>query len=651
MTRNQIGLLAVAIAAAAVVVLILEDRPSSPDAITGGAAAVGLQEGGEAPPSAPSSRAAPPPIRPTSLVAGTGSVAGTVVDDANAPIPGATVEVAGASELRTDSLGGFLATHLEGPTCDLFVEAPGFAWRALRAVRVEPGRVVETRIALEPRPDWLGRAVDDADQPVGGADVVVRFGRLGGFGQNVTAREVLRTSDERGWFSFPGGEPGVTLLSVGARKEGVGTGTNRNLTFAGPTDVVTVKLRPTRKLALKFVPQDGSPPPADLGFTVTGDQFFFTGKADGDGRGVVPGFPTIARGTVHATAAGWHDDPGPQKGPGRTFEVPANGDVDATIPIRRIEPSPAPGIVEGRVIDTGGAPIPGATVNTRISLEKGLEATTDADGRFRVSGVQPMRSCRVGAQRGRGPMTWSEPFELGAGATVRGVTIVVGAAPDLVVEVISADGRRAPGVVVVVEDQTSPDAQPERVTEVTKADGRAEFAQVPSERVKVSVDPASLPPGVGVDQDEDATVSFYLERRQAPLALRLRREVVLRGRLVLEDGTPAGAGTIAYRTTDPSGAAGSVLSLSGRTPLLTPPPPPPPPSGLIRRSDRYVRSDDQGSFSFRACSLSPCWVVDLTRLVRPPGADPVREVFVPVAPATLSPDRENVIVVRRKHGP
>ena len=71
---------------------------------------------------------------------------------------------------------------------------------------------------------------------------------------------------------------------------------------------------------------------------------------------------------------------------------------------------------------------------------------------------------------------------LEAGATATGIAIVIGATPDLIVDVVGVDGRRMAGIVVVVEEEGSSEASAPRLTAVTDAAGRVEFAEVPAQR-------------------------------------------------------------------------------------------------------------------------------------------------------------------------
>ena len=522
------------------------------------------------------------------------------------------------------------------------------------ATRPAPVRIVPTALAesapappaVEAEvPERLGRVVSGPDDaPVPGADVVIQFGRPQGFGAVIGKHELSRTSDERGWFSFPTRSAGTDLLEASASKEGVGAGSVKGAAL-GMTDVVTIKLQEVRRLVLRFVPEDGSPPPTDLSFNVRGDySFWFLGKADEKGIGVVPKFPALDGGEIYAgstpetgsagSGAGWFvpTEPGKLR---RTFQVARAGDVEIAVPLRRRPPPPAPGTVEGLVVDAASRPVPRATVSSQMQVAKGLEATTGTDGRFRLTGIVAVKNCRVGAARGRGPMTWSEPFVLGAGATVTGVTIVIGARPDLIVDVVDPDGRRIAGVTVVVEDELAPAAEPARAAVVTGSNGRAVFDSAPGVRVRVGIDPASLPEGVGPDEDDSYSLVLFLGPREEPFVVQLRRELVVRGTVVGEDGAPIEGGTLRFWSRD-------------RAPPPGPPPglfPNPPPAPDL---DRSVAVDVRGEFEFKVRSRWDYVVRDLRRLVRPPGGDPKPEVYDPVTQKKLLPDAPNVIVVRRR---
>ena len=567
MDRKRIAALAgiLAAVAASVVALMLHERPrpgSEGPAHAADRPAFAMPAPAEpAPGTAPNGAASP--IRPSALVNRTG-VAGRVVDEEGAPIAGATVAVADGPEVRADDAGRFEAAGLDGPTCDLAAEAPGFGRKALRGVRLEAGHAVEVTITLAARPEHLGRVIGPDEKPVAGAAVTVHFGRFDFVGPEAS-RQTSLTTDEHGWFWFSP-EEGCGILGVSARKEGVGSGILE--VYFDRTEILLVRLAV-------------EPPP----------------KA-----------PLAQAGL-------------------RRRRFPDVSDSRPT------------GVVEGAVTDAAGHPVAGAIVRADHPSE-GIEARADEDGRFRLLGVKAFALCRVGAARGRGPPTWTKHFDLAPGEIKTGVEIVLSAEPDLVVDAIGVDGRRAPGIVVTVEDEDSADPRKTRVTARTDASGRATVDSVPSTRVRVGVDPASLPPGVGVDSDENSLVWLDF-RREAPVVIRLRPELVFRGQIVLEDGSPAGAGTITIRSPEAPRPAQPMKS----EPLFNFQP-----SGGYRSVERYARAGPRGEFTFRARSLDAFEAGSLTRVVRRAGADPELQVFEPVARTRLTADRPNVVVVRKRGG-
>jgi hypothetical protein len=579
MDKKLIGTAAAAFAAiaAAVVFLALREGPG-PRRADGGpdqpAAGLGLEHEPWVEPVAPTaSRPAAAAIRPSALVNRTG-VAGRVVDEEGAGIAGAIVtagaiSTAGTSvEVRTDEAGRFETAGLEGPACDVIAEAPGFALRVLREVRLETGRAVEVTITLVPMPERLGRVFGPDGSPVPGAAVTIGFTRFGGLqAPSVIGAsgdpDVSRTTDEHGWFSFSPPGMRATILRVRARKDGVGTGDVQTAAFERPFDVLEVRLRA---------------------------------------------------------------DPAPELSP---FLQPLLSGENA---------AGAVGVVEGSVTDAAGRPVPFALV--RAEYPPGAQASADENGLFRLLGVRAFALCRVGAARGRGPPTWVKYFDLAPGEIKTGVSIVLSAGPDLVVDAIGADGRRASGIVVTVDDGDSPDPAGTRVTARTDAAGRATFDAVPSTRVRVGVDPASLPPGVGLDQDENYTV-FLLYGLQSPVVIRLRAEVVFRGQVVLEDGSPVAGGAMTFRTPETPRPMRPMQS-----PALFDPQTP----AKYRDADCFARSNARGEFALRAKSVDAFEPGTIARVVRRPGTEPELQIFDPVVRKPLAADRVNVVVVRKRGG-
>jgi Carboxypeptidase regulatory-like domain len=644
MDRKRIGAIVGAlgaVVAAVVVVILARERPPELREAPGPEAPVA--EASARPESrepAPESRGAAPLIRPAPFAGAHTGVAGRVVAEDGAPIAGATVKVGEWFEGSTDELGRFDAAGLEGETCNAYAEARGFACTAVKGIRLVPGEAVPLTIVLHARPDRTGRVIGPDEAPVAEAAVAVVYGRLLGLGM-ASDHEISRTTGLSGWFSFPSCEGDMRVLEVRAGKAGVGAGkvNAAALLRVDEDEPVIIQLHRVRRLTLRFVPDDGSPPPAEVRFSIRDGSYWAGGRTDAQGVGTVPDFPTIEHFRVEADVEKRWRVVAKRSDPWRrSFDVAAAGDVEVTVPISRMPPEPEPGTVEGIVTDAAGRPAAGFIVNSSMPVPKGLEARTDGEGRFRLTGITPVKNCRVGARRGRGPMTWSDPFEIGAGGTKTGVRISLRDDPELRVDVVGPDGRRASGVVVVVdEDPDSAEGQPpSRATATTDALGRAEFRGLLACKVRISVDPASLPPGVGLDDGDRPAALLYYERPSGAFVLRLRHERVFVGVLALEDGSPV-EGTITFRTYEPKPAFDG-RPLLGREQTAAP----------QRGPDRHVRTGPLGEFTLRALSLWEYVPHVATRVARGPGADEAPETLDPVALSVLATGERNLVVVKRR---
>ena len=267
-----------------------------------------------------------------------------------------------------------------------------------------------------------------------------------------------------------------------------------------------------------------------------------SGETDAAGLAVVADLPRGDGVLITVVAGEWNLSPGDRRvvRMRRHFDVAPEGDVSIVVPLLRSSPgdAPADGIVEGRVVDASGAPVAGVDVNAKFPTAAELAVTTGPSGAFRLEGVLPHAQQSVGAKRANGRMVYSSSFELAAGATVTGVTIVFDD-PPVVVDVIGTDGRRATGVGIILDGEV--DGEPVRLRSRTDGSGRATFERVPCETIVVSVDPETVPAGV---RGGDDLKRIFWSRETKPIEVRLREERVFRGTVVREDGSPLAGWTL-----------------------------------------------------------------------------------------------------------
>jgi hypothetical protein len=154
----------------------------------------------------------------------------------------------------------------------------------------------------------------------------------------------------------------------------------------------------------------------------------------------------------------------------------------------------------------------------------------------------------------------------------------------------------------------------------------------------IEPDPAALREGVAPDDESRKPVS--IDRFQtARVALHLRRVALLRGRVLLEDGSALGGGTAVLRELQPPGVHG--VNRSGALFGTEPTGPRPPPTA---RKDATIGPD--GAFEITVASLGDWEVTEVTRVVPVAGGAPRFERFVPCAKAVLARDADSVVTVR-----
>jgi uncharacterized GH25 family protein len=297
------------------------------------------------------------------------------------------------------------------------------------------------------------------------------------------------------------------------------------------------------------------------------------------------------------------------------------------------------GTVEGVVLDAAGAPVDAAEVDagleimdprTQVSIEgrhyrDDFAARTDAEGRFVLTGLYPSATCRIRARRPNTPWTWSEPFDLAAGATRSDLRIVLPAGKTLVVSVLGPDGASIPGAEVSVTEgeHPPPGVHPPFFRERTGKDGSATFVGLAAGRVTVSVDPDTVPDGLQ-SADGPARVFDLGADGVNRATINLQPAIYLTGTVQLGDGPFPGPASI---TAVPVGlAAQPAVHAFGK-----------------------IAAD--GSFSIRVSSSSPHTIRDISRITYVPrgaGASLDHRIykFVPAKKQELRPGEPAVVVVR-----
>lgn len=171
----------------------------------------------EAPPFALHAAAEPPPVIALRL-AGTGSIAGTVVDASDrAPIAGATVQLVpvpydGRTVIRveTDAAGAYAARGLIPGGWQLHPAKDGYLAGAITAVHVEAEGTSTQALQLDPGETFAGTVIDEAGAPVPRALVVITG--VPTHGARTAGRSI--ETDDDGTFRLSGFPPGVYTVTA-----------------------------------------------------------------------------------------------------------------------------------------------------------------------------------------------------------------------------------------------------------------------------------------------------------------------------------------------------------------------------------------------------------------------------------------------------
>jgi len=369
-------------------------------------------------------------------------VAGRVVDPDGGPMEGAKVQVhrprqlafrvqpADEAPAATSAADGWFEVGdlAAGQPVDLVVARPGYTAATVPGVTPPVDEPLE--VVLRPTVTMHGTVVGPGGEPIEGATLMARptnpfiTGRYGG------GRQAMGTSDERGEFEIVDVEPGEVLLVANA--EGYQQREIAGIVLAPGRDHegVRVELQPggTVRGTVRGPdgePVDGTRVEVEQEQNPLRFQRRLGARTDAEGRYEVAGVPPGRR-----TLSAFHPE-----------HVRAVRELEITLGESRLDFRLERGYeVRGRVLDTAGAPVPGARVSlvtdARIWTSRG-EASGE-DGSFTLAGVEA-GTYRARAERQGYAEALSEPIavagpvdglelRLERGAAIVGT--VVGAGPD-----------------------------------------------------------------------------------------------------------------------------------------------------------------------------------------------------------------------------
>jgi|GEM_PF-2060881 len=328
------------------------------------------------------------------------TVKGRVLDDRGRPVPSAAVVLAPADGASfdydyactlTDASGEFrfgcarndlTEDNPEGGSTGVLVEIPGYV-PALKRVIVEPN-LAPLEFRLSPGRSVTVRVIDGNDRPIAGADTVANAlteDRRYGFW--------LPNTDEQGRVLIPNAPDGEILFT--AFKSGYVT--VRDNALPASSDQHVVKMRPAPRI-------QGMVRDARTGELI-GD--FAVGAVNMTGGRARSGEPVRFKGgrfemafsegtpetlQLRILAAGYKPLTSQSIRLEGTRVLEFKLDADPSFDARALQQElggperSEPLVVTGTVMDPNGQPVPGALVN--LFPLGGLEATSDANGRFKL---------------------------------------------------------------------------------------------------------------------------------------------------------------------------------------------------------------------------------------------------------------------------
>ncbi|HVR96871.1 MAG TPA: carboxypeptidase-like regulatory domain-containing protein, partial [Thermoanaerobaculia bacterium] len=406
-----------------------------------------------------------------------GAVFGRTVDENGEPVAGATVELRPWEDPRRGGVrndepatgtatsgadGTFEVRHLPSGVFVLQARVDGFAPGVLNGIEVAAGtpRVDAGTVTLSPEAVVTGQVIDPRGAPIDGAMVWAFPERSRSFPSTLGPERRLPETGADGRFRIDGLPPGSRLrLSVHA--QGYGNAELEGLELPLP-EPLRIELRPLVQLTGRVADPAGEPV---VGASLTlikrhvnGSSGTGAGQTDDQGRfriDVEPGPVEIQVDAQGYTDNSWRGT------------VPERGEIGP------VEITLGRGaVLEGRVLDPAGNPIPAAFVSafseTPSSEDepfgRSSRTESDADGRYRIAGLE-IGPHQINAQGRDGVGDTSRRFELQPGSNRLDLTL------DMGVEISGMVRDEAGAPVSGAEVRLSPVASGREFGGVSAADG------------------------------------------------------------------------------------------------------------------------------------------------------------------------------------
>ena len=500
------------------------------------------------------------------------TIAGSVVDSAGHPVPGAGIDLEGApggEPFRTGPDGKFRLPGLRpGSAYKLTASHEGFAPTAATVRTAPAGRASSpARIVLHDGARVSGRLAGEDGSPVAGAELALVSPE-----DQIGSRAARARSDSEGKFAFRHLLPGVfNLIALHPRHaklrvEGI------EVSAGAPVDLGRLTMPDGTFIEGQVVDGQGSPVAEAeiMTMSLEADVMDLHAFRDGgasnhgrvttgpDGKFRLEGLNPGSRYELMAV----HPAYGMASAPG----VKAPTEKPVRIEMRRMR------ILSGRVVGPEGEPVAGAELSwvqeSRTGSGFGMSTSsigvTDNDGRFQAPDVSPDLGDLVARAQGylEGRVSRTQ---IPAEGEVTDLRIVLERGSILDVRVVGAEGEPIPGVWVSASLQRAP-GEPQifsssfpQAPRVTDAEGRSRISVTPG-----AYEVSALVKGRAIQ--EKAVVGAGT----TSVELRLPAGAEVAGRVVREDGT---------------GVAGAMVQLIGSA-----------------GSSSGLQVEPDGSFSFSSLS-------------------------------------------------
>ena len=491
-----------------------------------------------------------------------GVLAGTVQDPGAVGIADALVEVyrqTGTQDIieiiqerampplasrQTDGSGFFEFNELGGGSnYRLVARATGYQPRQFENLQVDSGGTAEVDVVLSPGEVISGTVYDPFGTALPGARCKVNQMGARSQGPPIDLTDDGIETDESGQFIFDTLTDGDYRLLVSYPD----FATYQELRIRPGTDPLNIQLSEGAAISgsVLDVETNGPIPGAVVTVNDVAD-VRKTSVTDGDGHYFVRGITEQRRPTVYVSvvATGYTRSGNQQVEVADGSETP-----EANFYLERN------GVVRGQVISANGVPLPGVSVSARkmhseqnpVVVNAAPPVTSDSDGNFEVVEVSPGEGLFLEGSHSQYLISQSENFDLVAGASIDGLTLVMkigGALSGIVIDEVGAPIEAA---VVAVRDEWLGEVNPESLPNKSYSDAAGQWMirSVPDgdHTIICSV------PGYLIIERSGIVVSEG--RNTANIELQVVKGAILEGQVVSMDGDPIeGARIIAIDTSE-----------------------------------------------------------------------------------------------------